>query len=76
VPNQDVFAQHYVDFQKVVVQIPHSSALCCRQIFIRAFTQCWCSISFFFFSNENFSQKIAWELVGSTHVGRRAESFD
>ena len=25
VPNQDVFAQHYVDFQKVVVQIPRSS---------------------------------------------------
>lgn len=25
VPNQDVFAQHYVDFQKVVVQIPGAS---------------------------------------------------
>jgi hypothetical protein len=24
VPNQDVFAQHYVDFQKVVVQIPET----------------------------------------------------
>jgi len=24
VPNQDVFAQHYVNFQKVVVQIPLS----------------------------------------------------
>jgi hypothetical protein len=34
VPNQDVFAQHYVDFQKVVVQIPQTKASYCSFIFL------------------------------------------
>lgn len=34
VPNQDVFAQHYVDFQKVVVQIPQTKASFIKILYI------------------------------------------
>jgi hypothetical protein len=88
-PNVDVFAQHNVDFQKVLVQrgpsAPSRGAAQQSSSYLAALYIIFCSvwlsdrmlhfILYFFFSNENFSSKIAWKLVGSAHVECSTKPF-
>lgn len=51
-PDYDVFAQHYVDFQKGLVQIKNKLFL----------------FYFILFIYENRNEKIAWKCMGTTRI--------